>query len=235
MLVLAPMTTELVPVVRAVTLAREAKGLYRGRRGSNDVIAALIGIGPARAAKTTQALLDAHRPARVVVAGVAGGVGADVQVGDLIVPEVVVNAETGTEHLATAVGTAQPTGRLVTSDGLLDGQELERLAASGVVAVDMETAAVAKTCEDVGCPWMALRGISDHFLDGLVDDATMGLVGPDGTPHPHAVARYVARRPTNAMKLLRLGSGTRAAMKAVTMALVDMLEAEAPGGPEPPD
>lgn len=36
---LAPMTTELVAVVRAVALAREAKGLYRGQRGSNVTVA----------------------------------------------------------------------------------------------------------------------------------------------------------------------------------------------------
>lgn len=176
-------------------------------------------------------LLDAHRPACVVVAGVAGGVGTDVHVGDLVVPEVVVDAATGIEHRATALGTVRPASRLITSDGLLDPQRLERFAASGVVAVDMESATVAKVCEQWECPWMALRGISDHFRDGLVDDATMGLVGPDGSPDLRAVARYIRRRPTNAFALLRLARGTRAAMKAVTAALVEVIEAEAPGVP----
>ena len=52
------------------------------------------------------------------------------------------------------------------------------MAAQGVVAVDMETAAVAAVCEAAACPWSVFRGISDYAGEGLVDDAIFAMTRP---------------------------------------------------------
>ena len=63
----------------------------------------------------------------------------------------------------------------------------------GVVSLDMETAAIAKVCDERGVAWSVVRAISDRAGDGTVDAEIAGLTHPDGTANPAAVARYLVR------------------------------------------
>ena len=59
---------------------------------------------------------------------------------------------------------------------------LVSIIVGGVIAVDMETAAVAAVCARLGVPWSAYRGISDRLVEGIVDEAIAGLVGAHVPP-----------------------------------------------------
>jgi adenosylhomocysteine nucleosidase len=193
---LVPMRSELAPVVRAGRLAREEQSgavVHRGTVGGTEVVATLTGIGTARARAATARLLDAEEVDHVVVSGIAGGIPPHVEVGDLVVPSVVVDAD-GNEHRATALGAALLEGRLRTSDDFhVDAEAIDRLARAGVVAVDMETAAIAAECDARGVPWTAFRGISD--MAGDTPAAVLTLTGPDGSPRIGAALRYLATHP----------------------------------------
>ncbi len=201
------MGAELAPLTRRLGLRRRAddKSVRMGNHGHHTVLGAVIGIGPEPARARTEALLDAHPVDQVVVIGVAGGLPPHVALGDVVVPEVVVDDADGTEHRPSIPDDPQRRGTLVTMAGLVkDGVALRALADQGVVALDMETAAVAEVCERRRTPWSVFRGISDDAFDPAVDDAVLGLTRPDGSADPVAVGRFLAGDPARARLLRRL-------------------------------
>lgn len=223
-LLLAPMRIELNAVVRAFRLEKDAD-LHTGRLPSGTrVAAAMIGVGPQVAGAASERLL-ATRPAgdveRVIVVGVCGGIDERFGVADVIVPEVVVDAATGTSYAATAgaTGGLVPSGRMITTAAMLTGADnLTRLRAEGYLAIDMETSAVAAACEARNVPWCAIRSVSDTLADELADDDTLGLLRPDGTTDPRAVLRLLRRRPGAVRALARLARDTKRATSAAAAA-----------------
>ena len=73
-----------------------------------------------------------------------------------------------------------------------------------MLALDMETAAVAKVCGERGVAWSVVRAISDRAGDGTVDAEIFGLSHADGSrtcrPSPATSSGIPARLP----RLLRL-------------------------------
>jgi adenosylhomocysteine nucleosidase len=218
------MRQELAPLVRPLGLRGDAARLA-GALGRLEVVAAVTGIGTRAAARTAERVLDAGGIDHLVVVGIAGGIGKSVAIGDLVVPEVVLDRSTGAEHRPAPLGEVAPRGRLATSDALLaDPREAARLEEEGVIAVDMETAAIAVVCERRGCPWSVFRGISDRADDGSVDQGILDLAGTDGRASPFAVARFVLIRPWRVPQLARLARGMHAATRVAASAAVRALE-----------
>jgi nucleoside phosphorylase len=171
-------------------------------------------------------ILDATSPDHLVVVGIAGGIGASVAVGDLVVPDLVVNLDSGERFRPNGLGHRPSRGTLASSDALLSSATAaRRLEARGVVAIDMETAAIAAVCERRGCPWSVFRAISDRADDETTDAAVLGLVHPDGRPNLPALARFVLRRPQRIPQLVRLGRGASAATRAAATAAIAALAA----------
>jgi len=221
---LAPMPSELKPLQQALSLdasGRDLDATHTGTLGDRPVVALLTGIGMDRAAARTRHLLANHPVDHVVVIGVAGGLGEAVTVGDVVVPEVVIDLTDGRELRPSPLGSASPFGRLLTSDDFITDQDVLRgLRDDGATAIDMETAAIARVCEDQGCRWSVFRGISDDGFDPMVDESILGLTRPDGSPNLTAVARFVAGNPTRVRLLARLGRDLKAATTgAVSAAL----------------
>jgi adenosylhomocysteine nucleosidase len=222
--VLTPMRQELAPLVRPLGLRGDG-ALLAGALGRLEVLAAVTGIGTRAAARTAERVLGTGGVDHLIVVGIAGGIGRSVAIGDLVVPELVLDRTTGAGHRPALLGEVAPRGRLLTSDGLLaDPREAARLELEGVIAVDMETAAIAAICEQRGCPWSVFRGISDRADDGSVDEGILELAGTDGRGSPLAVARFVLARPWRVPQLARLARGLHAATRVAARAAVRALE-----------
>ena len=236
-LVLAPMPVELRPVLRVLGLRSAGDGTHTGTVGEADVVAALAGIGPNAAARATRAQAAAVRPDHVVVVGVAGGVRTDLAVGSLLIPATVATFASGAAPSATftahPLGGAPLAGALITTADLItDPAVHDQHRAAGFDAVDMETSAIAEVAEELGLPWTAFRGISDHVDEGLLADPDIvGLLGPDGAPRPARAAGLVLRRPSVVRSFARLASGTRAATRAATTAAAAAIAADAGAAP----
>ena len=142
--ILAPMPSELAPVVKVMGLARDADGIHGGRVGGVEVVAMRTGMGLALATAAATRLLDHANVDHVMVVGIAGGLGPT-RVGELVCPEIVIDRSTDVEfHAAPLVAGA---GRISSSDEfVIDPELVNRMVASGVRAVDMETSAVAAVC-----------------------------------------------------------------------------------------
>lgn len=237
--VLAPMASELRPVVRAAALRRapaiepvhaggsaaahEAFVAYEGHVGATRVVAMRTGIGTAISTTATQAVLDHHDVVHVVVVGIAGAVGPAHPLGDRIAPALVIDGRSGEAYEPHPLGAAgpAPSGSLLTGDELIrDRARLAELELGGVVALDMETAAVAAVCEARQVPWSVSRAISDLADDHAIDEDVGALSHPDGTPDLAAVGRYLLRGPWRARHLVRLGRQMQVAARVAAEAAV---------------
>lgn len=212
--IMAPMRQELAPIVKAFSLQKSTTDgpvRHTGTLGTTAVVAATTGIGTAGAQRATEALLDATAVDHVMVVGIAGGVGPTVRIGALVYPEVVIDKATGTEYRPAHLGDPPARGTLITSDDfLIEPGAVEEMTAAGVIALDMETSAVAAVCESRGCAWSVIRAISDMATDHP-DDAVLGLAKPDGSPNGPAVAKFLLTKPWRIPKLAKLQQGTKLA------------------------
>ena len=221
---LAPMPSEMKPLARTLNLSRNGDERFsRGRSGSIDLVAARTGIGMARARAATERLLDGAKPDHVIVVGIAGGMGAT-KVGDVFVPEVVVDRAAGAEYRSATFGGRVPQGRIVSHDDFDMGADMtQSLIDEGFDAVDMETAAVAGVCEAHGCPWSAVRVISD--LVGVTPGDVIGLANADGSPNIAASLRYLVTKPWRIPLLVKLARDANTATNRAAQITAELLRA----------
>jgi nucleoside phosphorylase len=181
----------------------------------------MIGVGPAAAATATERALDALGVDHVLVCGIAGGLGKDLEIGSVVMPARVVDLATEDGFDAAPFGPTEPARTIGTTHELiLDAGRLDTLRAKGIDALDMETAAVARVCANRGVPWSAVRSMSDRPQDGLLDDSVMEMLNPDGTANAKKAIRILLTHPWKIAKMARLGrdsslAATRAAKAAL--------------------
>ncbi len=213
--VLAPMKSELRSVVKTFGLRAETIGgvaVHTGSVGNADVVATTTGIGTLPATTAAEDLLDLAAFDHVMVVGIAGGVGPSVSIGDIVIPEVVVNGVGGSEFHPAAIDAPEARGTIVTSDDfIVDPERLAELISAGVIAVDMETGSVAAVCAERGVPWSTVRAISDRAELGDVE--MVKLAKADGSPDAAAIARYFAKHPGRIPYMLKVGRGAMLAAK----------------------
>ncbi len=218
------MPMELAPLVRAAKLTEHVPGpvdAAGGTIGSVPVVAVVTGMGTALATAGVEELLGAMAIGRVVVVGIAGALGDGLPVGALLHPDRVIDGASGAEFRPEPLGPGTPEGALWTSDEIVtDPTMLARLHREGVVAFDMETAAIASVCEQQGVPWSVFRAVSDRTADGDVDDEVFHLSHQDGTPDGKAVAAYVLRHPGRIPALARMAKGSKLATERAATAAI---------------
>lgn len=216
---LAAMTSEMTPLARALGLRRTSIGglaVRTGTVGPNRIVASVVGIGPAMATKGTERMLDAVTPDRVVLAGVSGAIAAGLRIGTVLAPALVVDQASGDRFTPRHSPGTSPEGTLLTCTTLQVGDDvLSALRTDGVMAVDMETAAVGAVCDRRGVPWTVFRVISDRLEDDLVDESILALTRPDGSTNIGAVLRLLVRRPADVKRLAAIGRDTKVALRAL--------------------
>lgn len=195
-----------------------------GRIGTTEVITKVVGIGTAASRAATARMLEGTSIDRVVMIGIAGGVGPSVAIGDVIVPETVLDGASGARRLPAPMPSLEARGVLRTSDEIdVTDTDLVELTRAGVVALDMESAAVGAACEAQGVEWSVVRAISDHTDDGYVDSSVLAMLGPTGSPRMGAVLLHLLRRPGHVVRLARLANGARRATTASARAAFDAI------------
>ena len=139
------------------------------------------GMGPARV-RAWLGGLASLRPSAVVVAGVAGGLDPSLRPGDVVVASevrgphgrAVLRAGAPLVAELRRLGLRVRSGPMLSRDTLVGGaDERERLAATGALAVDMESADVVAAFADRGVPIAVLRVIVDTATVPLMRPATL--------------------------------------------------------------
>ena len=170
-------------------LRLEARAVRRGLRGTGrgvgpgaggDVAQVITtGYGPRRAG-AREATLRQQPFAALAVAGTGGGLAADLRPGDLVVASEVTDGHTVIPCASASLlagelrraGLRVRVGRVLTVDHLVRGAERERLAATGVLVADMESAVLARAAD--GRPLAVVRAVSDTPDRPLVSPGALG-------------------------------------------------------------
>jgi adenosylhomocysteine nucleosidase len=214
------MPMEARPLARKLRMRRAPVGGLKGYRGEaaggGPVVAVVTGMGPRLATEGASRLLDAVHVSRVVVVGITGAVDKGARIGSIVVPEVVVDGDTGAEYRPGPLAGFPNKGRMRTSATLTNPEDLAARGEPAVDALDMETAAVAAVCDARGTPWAVVRAVSDAGID--TDVAQLGR--EDGSADLVAGLRFLLRHPGRIPGLVRLGrDASRAAAAAADAAI----------------
>jgi len=171
------------------------RDFHLGTLHGRPALLVLAGIGKVAAATTTALLLDRFEVDAVLFTGVAGGLGAGVAVGDVVVGDTLLQHDmdaspifprwevplTGRSRFAAdavwsdrlAAG-ARRAGHAVHRGLIVSGDRFVSTSAESAalrallpdaLAVEMEGAAVAQVCHDFGRPFAVMRTISDRADD----------------------------------------------------------------------
>jgi adenosylhomocysteine nucleosidase len=184
--------------------------LRTGHLDGDPVVGHVTGMGPDLASRGIDRLLAAARPARVVVFGITGAVEDQTPIGTVMVPARVIDHATGRTHEHHPPGRETTAGALWTTNIMTPPSELPGLIDQGVIALDMETAAYALSCEREGVPWSVHRAISDHPKDEI-DDELFRTMNLDGTPSWGNILRYVAKHPVRSAGMLSVAKNGKLA------------------------
>ena len=187
-----------------------------------DLAVACSGARPERA-RAAAARLLADGAAGLVSFGLAAGLAPELRPGDLVLAEAVVLPDGRrlptdpawrcrcAAALAEA-GMAPHAGSIAGTDRLLATRAAKRalFEATGALAADMESHAVAELASAAGMPFIVVRAISDG-ADQALPAAAIRFLGADGRIRPSALIGVIAR-PAALAALVRLGLQTRRAL-----------------------
>jgi nucleoside phosphorylase len=225
------MTSELAPIKKSLGIGLRPRsgevyctGTYKGV----TVITAVTNMGLAASQSATEALFDHYGDSidHLFVVGVAGAYDQRLKIGEVVIPESVVDHRDGIVRYPANLGTREPSGLLYSSDQLSYSEDYVALLNSkNVTAVDMESGAITAVCQRHGCPVTIVRAVSDR-VDVLAESYDVfHLARTDGSPKYLAALRFVLRRPQRIAYLVSLGLGAKKAIDAATAELLKNIEA----------
>ena len=201
------------------------RGEARCLRGLGVAIACSGGSAE-RARSEAQRLLG-QGAAALVSFGLAGGLAPGLRTGDLLLPDTVRSEGFGSwpvdpvwrerVHARLAAGGLQPQGGAIAgSDRILAtaGDKRALSEATGALAVDMESHAVAAVATDAGIPFLVLRALADPF-DQTVPQVAREALRPDGAIRIRATFGGLLRQPGQLIELARLARQSALALAAL--------------------
>ena len=186
-----------------------------------------VGVSGANAARAeTIAAQFCEDGARAILSvGVSGGLDPDLQPGDLVVGDRVINADGAAwpsdmgllkSIITGAHGNAANCGSLFGSDNVIAGGD-EKAALYqkyGCLAVDMESHGAARAASAAGVPFLAVRAIADP-AERALPPAALNAVAPDGSTRVAATLIAALRDPKQFPMLIKLGRDSSAAVKTL--------------------
>ncbi len=202
---------------------------------SDGTLVALGGMGQRAAADAARALVEAGASG-LMSFGLAGGLDPHLHAGSIVLPSAVC-AEDGArittsadwrERLVAALGAshaaAEPviTGTLLTSARAIDTLlgKAAAFQATGAVAVDMESLAVARIAIGHGLPFVAVRVIVDTAADVL--PRAVVAASSDGQVRIWRLLGALVRAPEEFPAIIRLARRYRTATRAMAAVVADI-------------
>jgi adenosylhomocysteine nucleosidase len=218
--------------------ALNIKGLTgaRGRIGGAEVALVASGIGNRRAVENARRAFDEVRNVdRVILTGVAGALADKLEIGDVVLGDRLMTRAGDSTHPARTIevpldyfewassaldagGIRHARGAILTVKYPLttEAEKRDAGAATGAIAVDMETAVIAFEAEARCIPFIAIRTIMDTVEHDL---AGAGFADENGKVRPLKAAAALARNPAMVPGIIRLVRNLRKASEAMAGAV----------------
>ncbi len=211
------------PLIGVICGAR-AEAAALGRLGRDPrLMVVFSGARPERAEAGARACLMAGCRALLSL-GTAGGLQPGLAAGALLAPGAVL-AENGARWVTVPWLVPEgAAGDLLGSERLAGTPAAKAVlhAATGALALDMESHRVARVAAEAGLPFGVLRAVLDPARRAVPPAATVAL-GPDGQSRAGALALALMRDPRQIGAMLRLGREFSAARAALSRAAAAVL------------
>ncbi|HZV80965.1 MAG TPA: nucleoside phosphorylase [Geobacteraceae bacterium] len=206
--------------------------------GDNPVTLIESGMGPAHAAAATAALIESFKPDLVLNAGFCGALTPGISVGDLVIAQRQYSLSSGRlssapppdSYLAGIMLQELSTancrlGSFVSTETFTNKSSISSLIPDNIdnPVIEMESAAVIRSCRNARIPVGALRAVSDSSNEdpsSLVSE----LFDQDFTLDRFRVAITLLGRPGLFPQLLRLAANAKMAGNTLADALARTLE-----------
>jgi len=159
---------------------------YKGKMEGQNIVLVESGIGKVNSAVCTTLLLEEFNVEKLIFTGVAGGIGDDINVGDIVISTDLIQHDVDVSAFGLELGVIPKMtlflallakksalkvfspekvreGRILSGDQFINGfEKINWLKETfGGEACEMEGASVAHVCELFGVPFVIIRAISD--------------------------------------------------------------------------
>ncbi len=204
-----------------------------GGLSGRGIAVAISGHGQERAARAAEALIAGHQPRWVISAGFAGGLQPQLNRGDIVMADSIagLQGERLSIDLRLTAGEGQVAngihgGRLLTVDRIIRMADEKRSLGQqyDAIAVDMESLAVARVCQQEKRRFLAIRAITDTVDDELPRDVERLLNRPTMVRKLGAAAGSLLRRPSAAKDLWKLRESAITAADRLAKCLVGVIK-----------
>lgn len=167
---------------------------YKGILENKEVVLVQSGIGKVNAAITTTLLIENYDVDEIIFSGVAGSLNKDINIGDVVIGEDVVQYDVDATAFGYKIGQIPQMpvysffsneelikkvekignknfklvkGRILTGDQFISGKDikLELGKKFNALCVDMESGSVAQVCYKLNKKFLIIRSISDSVSD----------------------------------------------------------------------
>jgi adenosylhomocysteine nucleosidase len=195
-----------------------------GRLGSRSLAVIEAGVGRAAAEQATQLVIDGHRPRQAIVAaGLCGAVAPLLPRSTIIVPDTI--GRTGSADTRPlpplpprpANRDAAVNGLLMTCDTVVSTPAAKQTlhAATGAVAVDMESWWIAAIASQANLPCHVVRAVSDTATESIPPDIAALAALSNPARQAGAALRLAWRRPSVIGELAELREHAHQAAEAL--------------------
>jgi nucleoside phosphorylase len=196
-----------------------------GELGSHALTIIHTGVGRRSCEARINDLLAYKCPRILISSGFAGGVGADLDAGDLFLAENFSDPQLFQTAQRLLGDEGLRVGKLFTSSSIVDSaaRRSEIAKTHQADAIDMETEMIARACAQRGIRMLSLRGISDTPRESFpVSPALLFDLERQKTPVA-PLALHLLIRPGSVAGLLRFNRQISRARKKLTEALTRLI------------
>lgn len=185
------------------------RGGFTGPDWDIRVVIVEAGSGGDRARRATQALIDAHTPTWIISAGFSGALHPDLKLGDIVLADAIVGGDREELQVDVKMSAAPDrgwhVGRVAIADDIVRAVAEKKALAerTGALAVDLESLAVARVCQETGTRFLCVRSISDDLSHDLPPEV-MSVFGGTGSLRAGAIAGAIWNRPSSVKDMWRL-------------------------------
>jgi len=225
--IVAALEREVKPLVKTWRVKEEEHSGKSFRFFEQDpAVLVCGGIGAQAARRAAEAVIANYAPAIIYSVGFCGALDPQLNVGDVIQPAQVIDANDGSR-----VSMGEGKGILVSFASVASPAQKAKLKESySAVVVDMEAAAVARAAQARGIEFAVVKAISDEF--DFVFPSMEQFVDSAGVFHHGRFAAFAAVRPWLWPKVGRLATNSDRASRALCTWLATSLNRMISGAPD---
>ena len=171
----AALSWEVRPLLRRQSGVRKSGTVYSFLRDGAPVLLAVAGVGEENAYREAHRLLERVAVRGIVTIGFAGGLADFLNGGDVVLADHVMDQQTGERYDCSGdlwpAQHAHRGGLLSAAEVIASAAEKRNLAGKwGAVAVDMESAGVARAAAESGVEFAAIKAITDTSMESISFD-----------------------------------------------------------------